>query len=460
MIKKIIYISVEVKSREYLPKLFFASRAISKGFDCFIGDKIAIAKAINFFGPGIYFYKSINHYDTNHIKRVKKNNLYVAQDEEAGFAKPNDKEFNKFITYRSSRENVKLIDRFYNWGKFDYNNYINRYKKNKKKFLITGSPRLDLWKKKISDKIFKSQIDQIKKYKKFVLIASSGVSSLNEFKKRLIVDRQAKKLRNQKEIKKKNIEHMYEYIVFKKTVKLINLLARKFPNINFVIRKHPSESIKDWNKIIINFPKNVFFDNRFDVYGWISLSECIIHTASTVCLQAYYLKKKAISFVPKIAGGNRGFSNQFGIKASSEIKVLKVLDQILNKKKKFNIFNKKKNKIFKDRLFINSKGFASDIIVNDLLKISKRIIKRKDYKFLFFYSCYLYLRSYLSEIKHFLIGNKSEKPIQARRSIKEKIPGGLKKKEINKFYDNVLENNKIKIMQMGPNGFFISKKKS
>ena len=72
MIKKIIYISVEVKSREYLPKLFFASRAISKGFDCFIGDKIAIAKAINFFGPGIYFYKSINHYDTNHIKRVKK----------------------------------------------------------------------------------------------------------------------------------------------------------------------------------------------------------------------------------------------------------------------------------------------------------------------------------------------------------------------------------------------------
>ena len=44
--------------------------------------------------------------------------------------------------------------------------------------------------------------------------------------KRLIVDRQAKKLRNQKEIKK-NIEHMYEYIVFKKT-KLINLLAENF----------------------------------------------------------------------------------------------------------------------------------------------------------------------------------------------------------------------------------------
>lgn len=459
MKKKIIYISIEVKSREFLPKLFFISKAISKGFDCFIGDKVAIARAIKLFGPGIYFYKSINHYDTGHIKHIKNNNLYVVQDEEAGFAKPNNKEFNKFITYRSSYENVKLIDRFYNWGEFDYNNYIKRYKKEKKKFLITGSPRLDLWKKSISDKIFKRQIDKIKKYKRFVLIASSGVSSLTEFKKRLIVDRTAKKLRNLKEIKKKSNEHMYEYIVFKKTVKLISSIALKFPKINFIVRKHPSENIKDWKKIVVNFPKNVFFDNRFDVYGWISLSECLIHTASTVGLQSYFLKKKAISFVPKVEGANRGFSNQFGIRASNKIKVLEILDQILNKKKKFDIFNKKKNIIFKKRLFISSKSFSSDIIIRDLLKISKKIKQRKNNKFLFFYSYYYFLRTYLSEIKHFFISYKvkKKKPLLARRSIKEKIPGGLNKKEIKKFYDNIIKGKKIIVKQLGPNGFLISK---
>ena len=57
-----------------------------------------------------------------------------------GFARPNDKELNKFITYRSSKKNIELIDRFYNWGIFDYSNYVNRYQKDKKKFLITGSP--------------------------------------------------------------------------------------------------------------------------------------------------------------------------------------------------------------------------------------------------------------------------------------------------------------------------------
>ena len=457
--KKIIYISIEVKSREFLPKLFFASRAVEKGFNCFIGDKIAIARAVKYFGPGIYFYKSINHYDTKHILSIKNENLYVAQDEEAGFAKPNNKEFNKFITYRSSYENVKLIDRFYNWGKFDYINYTHRYKKEKKKFLITGSPRLDLWKKSISDKVFKDQLDQIKKYKKFVLIASSGVSSLKEFKKRLIVDKQAKKLRNQKEIDKKNIEHMYEYTVFKKTVELINSLALKFPDINFIVRKHPSESMEDWKKITVKFPKNVFFDNRFDVYGWISLSKCIIHTASTVGLQAYYLKKNIISFVPKVLGANRGFSNQFGIKVSNKAKVAETLSQILKNKKSINIFNSKKKQIFKNRLFINSNSFSSDIIVKDLLKISRKVKTSKNNKMLFFYSYYLYLRTCLSELKHFLIFNK-KKPLLARRSMREKIPGGIKKNEIIKFYSNIIKNKKIIVKQMGPNGFLISKEKN
>ena len=58
----------------------------------------------------------MNHYDTDHIKKIKKNNLYVVQDEEGGFAKPNNKELNKFVTYRSSKKNIELVDRFYNWG--------------------------------------------------------------------------------------------------------------------------------------------------------------------------------------------------------------------------------------------------------------------------------------------------------------------------------------------------------
>ena len=461
--KKILYITIESKSRELYPKLFLVNSAIRKNFDCFVGDKVAISRAVKILGSGIYFYKSINHYDTKHIENIKKNHLYVSQDEEGGFARPNDKELNKFITYRSSKKNIELIDRFYNWGIFDYSNYVNRYKDNKKKFLITGSPRIDLWKNSISKKIFNEELKEIKKYKNFVLVASSGVSSLKELKKRSIVDKLAKKLRNKKEINKKNFEHLYEYKIFKENIKLIKSLALRFPELNFIVRKHPNENIKDWEKIVNKFPANVYFDNRFDIYGWLYLSKCTIHTASTVGLQAYFMKKNVISFVPGIPGAHRGFSNRFGIKATNINQVLKKIDKILNNKNISGMFSKKKNKILQQRIFFKTNILASDIITEDLNKLSKNFKNRRKV-FIFLYSIYFYLRSFFSEIRHFFINKKKTKILLARRSIAEKIPGGIKKNEIKIFYKNLLQNkekiNEIKINQLGPNGFLISKKGS
>ena len=462
MKKKIIYISIEVKSREFYPKLFFISKAITKNFDCFIGDKIAIEKAMKVFGPGIYFYKSINYYDTQHIIRIKKDNLYVAQDEEGGFARPNYKEINKFITYRSSKINVDLIDRFYNWGKFDFLTYTKRYKKYKKKFLKVGSPRLDIWNNTVGQKIFRDDINQIKKYKKFILIVSSGVSSISELKKRFIVDKTSKKLRNKKEREKKKIEHTYEFKVFKKNIELINYLSKKFPDTKLIVRKHPNENIDDWKKIIRKFPNNVIFDDRFDIFGWLYLSRCTIHTASTIGLQSYLMKKNLISYVPRIAGSHRGFSNQFGFKASSFKKVENILDNVLNDKKSLNIFNKKNHNKFNDRLFFDKKYSSSDLIVNDLLRISKNIPVRKEANFISLTSYYLKIRRYFSEIKYFLSRKKDKKPLLARRSMAQKIPGGLKRKEIIRFYSNLYKDDKtskkIIINQLGLNGFLISNK--
>ena len=133
--KKLFFLPIEIKSREFYPKLYFLYEALKKNYSCFIGDKAGIFRATKYFNSGIYFYKSINFTDTNHILKIKNNNNnYIVQDEEGGFSFSNEKEFQKFLTFRSSLTNVKLIDRFYNWGKFDYENCIRRFPKQKKNF--------------------------------------------------------------------------------------------------------------------------------------------------------------------------------------------------------------------------------------------------------------------------------------------------------------------------------------
>ena len=45
------------KSRELYPKLFLINSALKKNFDCFIGDKVSIARAVKILGKGIYIGK-------------------------------------------------------------------------------------------------------------------------------------------------------------------------------------------------------------------------------------------------------------------------------------------------------------------------------------------------------------------------------------------------------------------
>ena len=183
---KLLFIPIEVKSREFIPKLFFITRAIKKNFFCFIGDKIAVNRSIRFFRQGIYFHKSINKGDKEYIIDIKsKVDKYISLDEEAGNAITNAKELDKLLNYRSSHENVKNVDRIYNWGKFDYGVWKNKYRDHSKKFKITGIPRTDIWRKKVYSLVFKNEISVLKKkYGDFIFIPSSFISSKKKLKRK------------------------------------------------------------------------------------------------------------------------------------------------------------------------------------------------------------------------------------------------------------------------------------
>ena len=465
---KVIYIPIEVKLREFHSKLFFISRAIRRGYDCVIGDKIAIKRAINFLGPGCYFYKSMNFYDGKHIKSVKhKNNIYIVQDEEAGYALNNDLTMQQFIKMRSSNENVNLIDKFYTWGKFDHNNWIKTYCKSKNKFFMSGSPRIDIWKDTQVKKIFQNEIENIKKYKNYVLIAASGISSKKELIKQNKVDKFVRKNLNENSIEKNN-RVQWQLNIFKEMIMLTKHLAEKFPDINFIFRNHPSDSSKKLDKYLNKSLKNLYINNDYEVTPWIQNSSCVIHSCSTIGIQTSVMKKNLISFNPKIVSlSHRKFPNKFGILSYSirdtEIKLKKIL---LKKIKQ------KKTKIINSRFEIKKK-LSSEIILNNMktLKIPHSKKRYKNTLKIKTYSIFFYIKDYtfkiLGTIKKSLFTNKNNKKINysetyiTRKSYYEKNPQILKN-EIKVFFQNLLgikEQKKIELISICPNGFFIRGKK-
>ena len=53
--RKILYLPIEIKKRELLPKLFLGLSALNKGFNFVIGNKTSIFAATNYFGPEFIF---------------------------------------------------------------------------------------------------------------------------------------------------------------------------------------------------------------------------------------------------------------------------------------------------------------------------------------------------------------------------------------------------------------------
>ena len=60
MNKKLLFLPIEIKTREFYPKLYLATKALDQNYSCFIGDKAGIFRATKYFNNGVYFYGNLN----------------------------------------------------------------------------------------------------------------------------------------------------------------------------------------------------------------------------------------------------------------------------------------------------------------------------------------------------------------------------------------------------------------
>ncbi len=455
--KKIIFFPIEIKSRELRPRLLMSLFALKKNYACFVGSKQGILRATRHFSPGTYFYKSMNHTDLDHIKKIKKlKNNYFVIDEEGGFQYSTSKQLNKFITIRSSKKNVELIDKFFSWGKFDFEEWKKRYNSNSKKFKLLGSPRIDFWRDEIITKVYKEELDEIqnKFSKDIVLVISSFLTSKKEVKKFLKNYDHWFKFRNKKEKRNAIKQVMSDYRFFKNYLKMISHISKNNPNLNFVIRPHPNENINDWKQSIKKMPKNVYVDKSYDVTPWIYVSKYVIHNSSAVGMQTSAMKKNLITYRPKGFLYDRNFTNKLGLIVNSKYK----LDKILKLEIKTNKIKLSNYKTLKKRFYsLGEKSFVSKKIIDEInyahnfksnINISKFLILSLSYK----------IKDLIYSFFNIFIKSKKRQP-HTSRSFFEKMSGGIKKGEISLFFKSMSNyDQKINLLKFCKNCFLIYKK--
>ncbi|WP_440698003.1 surface carbohydrate biosynthesis protein [Candidatus Pelagibacter sp. HIMB1709] len=455
---KLIYIPIEIKARELTSKLLFISENINENFVYFIGDKKSSIRATSLLGEGIYFYKSINYNDTNHILRIKnKGNAYISLDEEGGATQSNTSSFQSYLNYRSNLKNVSLVNKIFTWGNFDYKGWNKKYKNHTNKIIKTGSPRFDIWRKEIYSKIFKDEILHLKKYSPFFFIPSTFISSYSWLQKEISNEKKMKRNNNKltygylkKRIKARKDSHK-NFLAF---VNLIKKLTKDFPKYKILIKPHPTENVLDWKKKFKEKKySNVLIDNKYDLTAYIAASNCVIFSESTAGIQSIIMGKKAISYNLKNNVTFRNFANKCAPQTSNYDFLLKYLNENYNYEKL-----KYKKKI-KDRFYITKKT-SSKIIMQNIKKIKMKPVNFRvfNFKVNFFGSYFLIkdnLKFFLMRVNQIIF--KTKPKIESRFSYSLKMPGGIKRDEIEQIFKNLKIDKKIKIKNFGKDGYIIYK---
>ena len=141
-----LYIHIEILKREFQSKLLIGMESATRGIKVYMG-RLDPYIMRDFFVPGIIMHKSITPapHRLEELKEYKKKRFIVTSlDEEIGLVNLN---YKKWMKLRYSNKSVDLTSKIFTWGKFDYDNLTKKFKNFKNKFVISGNPRIDFWRK-------------------------------------------------------------------------------------------------------------------------------------------------------------------------------------------------------------------------------------------------------------------------------------------------------------------------
>ena len=359
---------VEVKARDFLPRLLISVELLKRGYGIIFGQQNELKKNISYLPTGLYFDKSLSINKEDFLIKLKEIGHKIVSLDEEGLASRNNEDF--YLNQRLTEKTINLAEIIFTWGEEEKEIILKKYFKYAKKIKNTGNPRIDIMKRKFHN-IFKKDTDSYKsRYGDFIFFASNFASvnhQLGEAGLRLLY-KNLDRLKTEDE--KQYFEERLAY--FEKTFlafrDLVLTTVDSFPNVNIIVRPHPAEDRSSWNKLAYS-RKNLIIEDKGSFIPWMLASRVLIHSSCTTGIEAYTAGKTVISFLPYKHEYSNHISNKASMIYERKEQLIDKLNDLLYKKQSLQPASALLDKEIKHTIK-NCKGEISyELIANHIDKI-------------------------------------------------------------------------------------------
>lgn len=313
----IIYMPLESKVRELPSRVLLARYLMRAGFRVVLGFGPTVVSGSRWFPKGLYLIKGLNSVQRQMAEIFKKQGHRVlAIDEEAlGLADE------WFIAKNVDPEIVPLVDQVFCQGPRQLGALKKYFAFTDAQLPLSGSSRVDFLMPPLKA-VFNQEIAEIRKrYGRFVLINtnSGSVNNLWGDPRRylgLLIEVGWYDPNNPADQALVDDHLAHDRNNLKALRDLIQVLARRRPDIRVIVRPHPSERSKIWEDIAIDLPSVTVVSNT-NPHPWLEAAELVVTTGCTTGLEAALLNTPAVSL--NVEADGHKFSSYF---VANEINVL------------------------------------------------------------------------------------------------------------------------------------------
>jgi surface carbohydrate biosynthesis protein len=308
-----IIIPVENQVRELDPKLLLACIAARRGIASIIGSRLEIDFRIASMPPSIYLSKSMTARSIKMFRIMRKlgHEIAVWDEEALVHMQPET-----YFTRRLSAEAIKYVSHLFAWGRENADLW-REYPQLPEQIPIhiTGNPRGDLLRPALHPYSADEAAALRERYGDFILI-NTNFSNVNAFVPGLNLFLPPKNQGEQPPfgrgatgMSRAYAEGLRDFkqAVFEDIKRIIPALEQAFPDLNVIVRPHPTENPQIYHDIAAGCSR-VTVTNEGNVIPWLMAAKALVHNSCTTGVEAYIMQVPAVTYM---ASRNEYYDNGY-----------------------------------------------------------------------------------------------------------------------------------------------------
>lgn len=356
-----------MRRRELESRVLLGLVAAERGHDVLVGDLRQLLSHRLWLKPGLYHDKGL-------APKASKIRLYEllaragfvlsSQDEEHGLGDP---DYQSFAERRFDDRTLSHASVVCCWGPHDRNALVKMYPSHASKFMLTGSPRTDLWRSTLSGRHSATSAAAMPDRRPYILVTPGSRpfiphpfwTAMSDFRAR-----QFRSLDDEREWKHyEQFSEAYRYVG--RLIRLMRRAADQVPEICFVVRPHPKSPEGAWEGVLGDMP-NARVDRRGDSLGRVANSAlALLHNGSTSAAEGCLLGVPIISYQPHNERADR-FTNRLGTVVQDDSQFFARVRELLvssSGRAKRNPIQSDIN-VLEERLYMDQERLNADLIVD------------------------------------------------------------------------------------------------